>query len=66
MDNNDNDNNDMSFQLQALNTTPDDDNTGGLRSASTPSYDATAVFYVKLSIQIPITGLGPVSQRSNF
>ena len=45
----DNDNNDMSFQLQALNTTPDDDNTGGLRSASTPSYDATAVFYVKLS-----------------
>ena len=43
---NDNDNNDMSFQLQALNTTPDDT---ALRSASTPSYDATAVFYVKLS-----------------
>ena len=48
MDNNDNDNdNDMSFQLQALNTTPDD--TAGVRSASSPSYDATAVFYVKLS-----------------
>lgn len=47
----DNDNNDMSFQLQALNTTPDDSTScmTGLRSASSPSYDATAVFYVKLS-----------------
>jgi len=43
----DNHDNDMSFQLQALNTTPDD--TAGVRSASSPSYDATAVFYVKLS-----------------
>ena len=47
----DNDNNDMSFQLQALNTTPDDTTSyiTGLRSGSSPSYDATAVFYVKLS-----------------
>ena len=43
----DDNDNDMSFQLQALNTTPDD--TAGVRSASSPSYDATAVFYVKLS-----------------
>ena len=38
------DNDEMSFRLQALNTTPD---TAGSRSV--PSYDATAVFYVKLS-----------------
>jgi hypothetical protein len=35
---------DMSFQLQALNTTPD-----AVSSRSAPNYDATAVFYVKLS-----------------
>jgi hypothetical protein len=34
----------MSFQLQALNTTPD-----AVSSRSAPNYDATAVFYVKLS-----------------
>ena len=38
------DNDEMSFRLQALNTTPD---TAGSRRV--PSYDATAVFYVKLS-----------------
>ena len=38
------DNDEMSFRLQALNTTPD---TAGSRSV--PSYDATAVCYVKLS-----------------
>ena len=57
--------NEMSFQLQALNTTPNtyDDAMGaggamgamgavgavGAGSRSVPSYDATAVFYVKLS-----------------
>jgi hypothetical protein len=42
-DNNDSTDDEMSFRLQALNTSPD------AGSRSIPSYDATAVFYVKLS-----------------